>query len=386
MKRNKYNILLVDDMIENVEILGTLLSKFGFKVSIATNGKEALELAGKNNFDLILLDIMMPEMDGYEVLEKLRSRPKTFNIPIIFLTGIADEESIVKGLKLGAQDYVTKPFNTRELRSRINTHIELHKARLKTEKANRKLEKKVLSKTNELEKANAELAQLQEAKTYFLELLAHELNTPVSLVLGNAERISKYTKSKRILEHLDSINEAGLRLKRFSDISLLITKLKTKHYLMNFVKYPISDILHSALYKLDKLLKSKNLTIIHSITDDDVPFNIDPILVEEVFIIILENSIKYSNENSKIRVIGKEIEDNFVFEFIDLGPGFSDKALKNIFNEFVAGNILYHKEGIGLGLVAAKLIVEAHSGKIKVENLEIMGAKVTISLPIKEFN
>ena len=120
-----YNILIVDDLPRNIQVLGKILTDEGFRVAFATNGTDALKLVGETQFDCILLDIMMPVMDGYDVCKELKSRFSSHDIPVIFLTAKNDQESIVKGFALGAQDYVTKPFNSAELIARVRTHIDL---------------------------------------------------------------------------------------------------------------------------------------------------------------------------------------------------------------------------------------------------------------------
>jgi len=122
-------ILVVDDIPKNIQLLSGMLSEKEYKIAFATNGEQALKQASNINPDLILLDIMMPEMDGFEVCEKLKNNEDTKDIPVIFLTGKTEAEDITKGFELGAVDYITKPFNTEELLARVSTHVELKKAR-----------------------------------------------------------------------------------------------------------------------------------------------------------------------------------------------------------------------------------------------------------------
>jgi DNA-binding response OmpR family regulator len=129
MAKSFYKLLIVDDEPENLVVLGNLLLKQNYKITYAQNGHEAILQASDNEFDLILLDIIMPDMDGYEVCRILRKNKKTSKTPVIFLTSKNDTESIIKGFEEGAQDYVTKPFNTSELLARVATHIELKKSR-----------------------------------------------------------------------------------------------------------------------------------------------------------------------------------------------------------------------------------------------------------------
>lgn len=128
-KNYKYRILIVDDIPDNIEIASTVLRKKGYDIEIALNGDEALSMIQSNEYNLILLDIMMPDMNGYDVCKKLKENPKTREIPVIFLTAKVDIEDMVKGFKVGAADYITKPFNIKEIVIRVNTHIELQKAK-----------------------------------------------------------------------------------------------------------------------------------------------------------------------------------------------------------------------------------------------------------------
>ena len=135
------NILIVDDNIKNIQVLGNILRESNYEIAVALNGKEALDWVRSDNFDLILLDIMMPEMDGYEVCKEIKKNEKFIEVPIIFLTAKTETESVIKGFETGAVDYVTKPFNSAELLARVKTHIELKNAKDTLVKAKNQLEK-----------------------------------------------------------------------------------------------------------------------------------------------------------------------------------------------------------------------------------------------------
>jgi CheY-like chemotaxis protein len=147
------NLLIIDDIPENIQVLGHALAKEHYSVSFATDGQQALDMIAENDFDLILLDIMMPHMDGYEVCRRLKNVPGKKEVPVIFLTARTETEDIVKGFQVGAVDYVTKPFNAPELLARVRTHIELTNARKLIQHRNRELARK----NDALEKMNAEL-------------------------------------------------------------------------------------------------------------------------------------------------------------------------------------------------------------------------------------
>jgi DNA-binding response OmpR family regulator len=152
------NLLIIDDIPENIQVLGHTLAKERYSVSFATDGQKALGMIAENDFDLILLDIMMPNMDGYEVCRRLKRMPGKKEVPVIFLTARTEPEDIVKGFQVGAVDYVTKPFNAPELLARVRTHIELRNARKLIQKRNRELARK----NDALEKTNTELKRALE--------------------------------------------------------------------------------------------------------------------------------------------------------------------------------------------------------------------------------
>lgn len=163
-KNNQRMVLIVDDIPKNIQLLGSILKEHNYRIAMATNGKQALEIARSTLPDIILLDIMMPGMDGFEVCRQLKSSEKTGHIPIIFITGRTDVEDIVTGFELGGVDYVTKPFNKVELLARIKTHLDLKEAQ---------------DKIIQLEKKNAVFAMSVTAN--------HEINQPLTVLQGNLD-------------------------------------------------------------------------------------------------------------------------------------------------------------------------------------------------------
>jgi phosphoserine phosphatase RsbU/P len=161
---NNFSILIVDDVSRNIQVLGSILRQEGYAISFAMSGSQALEMVLREPYDLILLDVMMPEMDGFEVCRKLARMPESAGIPVIFLTAKTDREDIVKGFQAGAMDYVIKPFNSTELLARVRTHLELKRTRDNSHRAIEELAEKnfQLSLLNEeLQKALKEIKTLQ---------------------------------------------------------------------------------------------------------------------------------------------------------------------------------------------------------------------------------
>jgi len=161
---DQFNILIVDDIAKNIQVLGNMLRQEGYSISFTTSGKQALEMVLSDTYDLILLDIMMPEVDGFEVCRRLSEIPESKAIPVIFLTAKTDKDDLLRGFDVGAVDYVTKPFNSAELLARVHTHLELKRARDRLKQAYQELADRntQLSLLNEeLQKALKEIKTLQ---------------------------------------------------------------------------------------------------------------------------------------------------------------------------------------------------------------------------------
>ena len=192
-------ILIVDDNPKNIQVIANVLNGAHFSVGYATDGQNAINtLQNTNDYDLVLMDIDMPVMNGLEACRLIRNNARLKNISVIFLTAFTDTEKIVAGFEAGAQDYITKPFNSTELLARVKTHIELKKNREILLDLNIYLQKQVLQRINELtitneklDKANAQLEQLDQAKTEFLHILSHEIRTPLNGIIGSLDLIKK---------------------------------------------------------------------------------------------------------------------------------------------------------------------------------------------------
>jgi two-component system sensor histidine kinase/response regulator len=163
-KPTLFSILMVDDNPKNLQLLGNTLRNEGYQLEFATNGPTALAWLDKKNFDLVLLDIMMPDMSGFEVCEKLRLNPKNEDLPVIFLTAKTEKESIIQGFKLGGQDYITKPFDTAELLARVRMQLELRFSKEQLKNINQILEEKVKERTQQLQEANEKLPAYYQSR------------------------------------------------------------------------------------------------------------------------------------------------------------------------------------------------------------------------------
>lgn len=379
MDDSNCKILIVDDLPKNLMVLGNILLKEDFQIAYAKNGKEALSQALETDFDLILLDIMMPEMDGYEVCKILREDKRTIKTPIIFLTAKNDTESIVKGFEVGAQDYLTKPFNTNELLARVHTHLELKKNRQKLEVLNNELEEKVKERTLELEKANKKMETLDKAKSAFLGLISHEIRTPLNGIIGFLD-ILKQSIQDDNKELIDMTAEAAERLFDFSELSLLVTQLNVNTYELQNKNIDFLHLLDRVRESVHQKWKSEKVVDFQQSNRSQASIlKLDQVLIEKVLFSLLDNAVKFSEEKAQVELNVFNKSGYLVCEIQDNGSGFTDEALSHAFEPF-SGEKQHDIEGFGLNLAAAKLIVQAHEGRIEVDNSRDKGAKVSLYL------
>ena len=379
-KENKdFRILIVDDVPKNIQVLGNILMAENYQLSYSQNGKEALAAVKQNDFDLILLDIMMPVVDGYEVCRQLKSDSKTKDIPIIFLTAKVEKESVVKGLKLGAVDYVTKPFYAEELLARVRTHLSLKDKTEQLQSINVILEQKVAERTAQLKEANEKLSTLEKAKSDFLTIISHEIRTPLNGISGFADILLDSLASTEHEEFIKYLKLSSDRLVRFSEIALLITQLNAEKYTFEMIPMNVEKIISSALEEVQEKLDLANIKIEKGFTKD-INIITNHNLIQKSLVNILENSIEYSPENGQIFINTSTDNGTINIEICDQGPGFSEEALSKLFEYFSTDDIM-HSEGLGLGLAAVKLVMDSHSGSISAKNRGEGGAHVCLTFP-----
>ncbi|MCG8412250.1 MAG: hybrid sensor histidine kinase/response regulator [Bacteroidales bacterium] len=373
-------ILIVDDNPKNLQILGNILKQSGYKLEFATDGVQAIDWLKNTDFDLILLDIMMPVMDGFEACRRIRENYSKDKLPIIFLTAKTDNESIINGFKLGGQDYITKPFDSHELLARVNTHIELKISKQKLHDTNKWLEEQVALRTQELQIAYHELEQLDVAKIEFLKIISHEIRTPLNGIKGFTQLLKLKVESEELLGYINIIERSSQRLERFSNIALLISSLRTKKHPIKFSEVSIDELLNKAVKVAREQFENKFIDYVIKPYQFEFKTYGDPELLTECFIQVIENASIYSPDRGKVLIYVSEDNSNITISIKDAGPGFSDEALQSIFKPFGLGQDHIDKK-VGLGLHLVKLIIETHKATIKIGNNNNGGSYVDIILP-----
>lgn len=367
-------VLIVDDSPQNLQVLGKILQVSGYEIEFATNGEAALEWLGSRQFDLVLLDINMPGINGFEVCAKIRLNPSLNNVPVIFLSSETDRESILMGFEYGAQDYITKPFDSRELLVRVRTHLALKNSLEKLETLNKSLEEKVFERTQQLNEANEklknlnlDLMDLDKEKSEFLKLISHEIRTPLNGIITPMELLKGPVYPREIGNLIEILDLSVKRLERFALDALLITRLKIKPYEIVKDKINLSTIITEILKenKIKLLLGNIHINRIDDGTTNLIWGETD--LIKKCIINILENAIRFSPQNGTIK-INTFIEDHTIIcEIQNNGNRISDIRMNTIFDLCITGKE-YNDNNIGIDLPIAKMIMEAHGGTISIKN------------------
>ncbi|MBF0101872.1 MAG: hybrid sensor histidine kinase/response regulator [Desulfobacterales bacterium] len=358
-------ILIVDDQSENIWVLTEAL-KNDYQIVFARSGLKALELAETNLPDIILLDIMMPGLNGYEVCGILKKHVKTQHIPIVFITARDEVEYITKGFELGAVDYITKPFNLSIVRSRIKTHIELKHHR-------DHLSELVQERTDQLIHKDR-LATIGTIATAIL----HDISSPLTYINGNIE-ILKFELSDKnapyIVTKLDKILEGTKQIRQLLDSYLTFSrhdKINKQHILFH-------DILQNVVNMLHYRLKKEKMHVDVSQVPSDLKIYCDKQKMIQVVINLMNNSIEAKNkEPGLITISASQRDSDIIISVHDNGPGIVDTS--SIFKPFFTTKESHH--GSGLGLFIVKQIIEMHEGRIEAEvTTENQGARIHMYLP-----
>ncbi|MEI6446034.1 MAG: response regulator [Nostocales cyanobacterium ELA583] len=360
-------ILIIEDEVQIRNNLREILHLSDFDTLVAENGLQGLELAKDKHPDLIICDLMMPELDGYGVLTQLRQHSETATIPVIFLTAKSEWSDLRKGMELGADDYLTKPFNSTQLLQAIIT----------------RLSKKAIFEQKTQEK-------MDDLRSSIIHALPHEINTPLNHIMGMSklliEEYGEFDQSE-ILEMLQRINQSGQRLHRltvnfimYADLELLTSNPEKVAELRNngvktFVKSIVENV---ALNIAKKANREADLTI--DISDGIV--KISPKKIAKIAEEIIENAFKFSLSNTPVKIIGNSHDNAFYLYVIDYGRGMTQEQIKNVGAYVQFERKMYEQQGSGLGLLIAKRLVELHGGEFSIES--IYGAQTTIRIVLPQ--
>jgi signal transduction histidine kinase len=360
-------ILVIDDEQDIRDKILKVLEYEGFETMSAENGRIGIQMAKKHSPDLIICDVLMPELSGYGVLTELRSELSTATIPFIFLTAKATQKDIRHGMSLGADDYLAKPFKISDLLDAIHIRLEKHAAESK---------------------------QIEELRLTLSSALPHELKTPLTAIIGFTEFLlgidhDLLPSLDEILEMQRSIHDCALNLKRLIENYLLYAKLKLLEYdpekrekwqcarktigTKNWITSCVTQKAEESQRQEDVILRLTEADIRVSETD-----------LQKIVQELLDNACKFSDKGTPIHVVAAVAGNQYLLKITDQGRGMTKEQIANIGAYMQFERTEYEQQGSGLGLIISRLLVQLHGGELTIESIPNEGTTVTVSFNIAE--
>ncbi len=358
---NKQVVLVVDDDPVNFDVIEILLFKEGYELYYKDSGAEAISSLAEVDPDIILLDVMMPDMDGIEVCQQLKRDPKWQHIPIIIITALSEKEDLARCLDAGADDFVSKPINSTELRARVRSML-----RIKSQ-----------------HDCIQDTIRLREE---MMQTIVHDLRNPLIGIMLGCDSLKTVDMSDRAKNRIDQISKTIEQMRFLIDDILTIGRIEAKKLVLNLTKIDITEMAKSVVVDFEPLTSSKKIQFLGELPSESAYVNGDINLIRRVIDNLIDNAIKFSPQNSsiilRVECLRKnpDRQDLIKIQVIDSGIGISYEQKQVIFEKYEVGNIVQGVSQIGLGLSFCKMIVEAHEGVISVTNNQPKGAIFTILL------
>ena len=362
------NILIVDDIGANLKLLGVILLTEGYRIRQVTSGELALQVAANEKPDLILLDIMMPGMDGYEVCRKLKMNPELKDIPVIFISALSETNDIVKALLVGGVDYINKPFHTEEVKARVSTHLKLYQ------------------QSKELLEQSAELRTLNVTKDKFFSIIAHDLRGPMSAFLGLTKLM--VNPSRKLSDNEKEKMTLSMNLSAENTLNLLENLLEWSQMVRGNISFTpqklnLKDIITEGVNLLTESARGKSIKLVFEISNE-LQVMTDANMLQTVIRNLLSNAIKFTPNGGSVTISAEPAENNMISISVkDTGIGMSDHMRANLFiievNTKRPGT--NGELSTGLGLLLCKEFVEKQGGKIRVESIMNQGSLFYFTIP-----
>lgn len=375
---SKGNILIVDDTPENLSLLSDILEMKDYGVRTAANGQSGINEAKSNLPDLILLDIMMPDLDGFKVCAQLKSDPTTRDIPVIFLSALSEIADKVRAFGVGGVDYITKPFQMQEVLARVDAHVSVYKLRKSLEERNAQLQQEIAERMRVEDELSAQNAELDA----FAHSVAHDLKNPLTSLIGFAELLQTHYSQMPpdfVLDRLAAISRNGKRMVNIINALLLLSSVRQ----MSDVALSPLDmrvIVAEVVGRLEAQVQASEAQV-------KLPESWPVVIgyapwVEEVWANYLSNALKYGGTPPRIE-LGSDacLKNQYRFWVRDFGVGIDPEEQSRLFTPFTRLTQLSGVEGHGLGLSIVQRIIEKMGGQVGVESKLGEGSLFYFTLP-----
>jgi two-component system sensor histidine kinase/response regulator len=375
------DIMIVDDNPANLKLLENMLVGQNHEVRSFPLGRLALAAAGRNPPDLILLDINMPEMSGYQVCERLKSTPELAAIPVIFLSALNELPDKVKAFRCGAADYISKPFQFEEVNARVETHLRLYSLQRALKLQNETLEAAVRARTAELAAANQRLTILDRSKNEFLDVISHEFRTPLVGILGVGDLIldelppsEENSELKAVFEH------SRRRILSILDDALLLTRIDVNGSQFKLAPVALNEVLRRAIENAAAFADSRRVAL-------GLPPKLEDLVVGDLDLLVravqalLETAVKFSTEGQTVQVTRECIADSPAIAIQSQGRTIPAPALPRFFDVLAIGEAITPGGDLGLAPALAYRILSLFGASVRVTNREKSGIRLELLLP-----
>jgi two-component system sensor histidine kinase/response regulator len=389
-KKVKGNLLVVDDDRLARQTMDVFLTREGYEVRCAPNGETALKLAGEDSPELILLDIRMPDMDGFEVCRRLKEDPQTGHIPVIFISGLEDVADKVKGFEVGGVDYITKSFQREEVLARVETHLAFRRLQKQIEAQNGQLQQEIeksksaeealADRTVQLERINRELVALNAELDDFTNMASHDMQEPLRTLMAFSDLLRKDlgdSLPEQAAKDLTFISDAAKRMQTLIQDLLALSRAGRAHPKKE--KVSLRECADLALEALAVRVKETGAQILRDKLPDVWG---DSTLLTQLYQNLIGNALKFSGDQRPIiHLTFEEQEGTPIFGVKDNGIGIEPNYAREVFKPFMRLHGRAEYEGSGVGLAICRKIVGRHGGKIWVESEPGRGAHFRFTFP-----
>jgi signal transduction histidine kinase len=362
-------LLIVDDNPENISVLFEFLLEHGFEILVAEDGEDAIQTAQREHPGLILLDVMMPKIDGFETCRRLKNMTDTKDIPVIFMTALSDLENKVRGFEVGAVDYVTKPFQQEEVVARINTHLTLRRLQL------------------ELEQKNQHLIDINNEKNELLGIAAHDLKNPLAAIQGTADFLKSeldQLEREAVITMLTNIHVSAKHMFELISNLLDVSRIEAGKISLLLKKTDIKQLAREMTYIYKERAIAKNINLLLQADNSHYLAYLDEDITRQVLDNLISNAVKYSPPGKNVTIIMKN-DGNMVSCLIqDEGVGLSQQDQQKLFGKFtrLTPRPTGTENSTGLGLYIVKKLTEAMKGKVWCESELGRGSKFIVEFPM----
>lgn len=354
------SILIVDDELGNFDVLEAMLMSDGYQLHYAANGTQALTFLETHPPDAILMDVMMPGIDGIELCRQIKANRNWCHIPIVMVTSLYTKEDLARCLNAGANDFLSKPVSSIELCARVRSMLRI-------------------------KQQHDELQKLLEIREDMVGMVVHDLRNPLSSIIISIEllRMTQAVNDKG-QDKIDRIAISTQQLQLQIDSLLMMAKLESGKMVLNLTEIDLCAICTAAINDLEAIANQKHLTIVRHLPEPGGCIPVDTNIFRRTLDNLLSNAIKFSASHSNIVLGAKYLEDGgAVICVTDSGPGVSEELKKHIFDKYEIGTLMSGVSQTGLGLAFVKMAIEAHGGNISVDNNYPRGSTFTLELPTR---